>query len=289
MHFPMIAHGPSWRVVRAILVGLSRTSPLVIAAGVLFPELWPWAANLDNPLRLARVFLAFCAAPGLAAWLIGRVFAGTFTVRDGTLILERLNERVEIPCSSIRRLAAWTVPLPGGGVSLQLGSGRWFRWGLQLDDPPALAAALADGGATDDVRRGGATAAAVYAGSTSIARTWIDHPAFKFVAFALVPAIPVFRLHQWVAYGGTFGEYYIYGLRAYVLAFAIYWVWAIVHLVLFAAVVRAVLEPIVMVSAWVAPARTHAVRRLVEAAARFFFYGGVLAFLGRLYLQSLGG
>lgn len=286
---PVIAHGPWWRGVRALLVVVSRASLLVIAAMLLFPDAWPWVVpDFGNPLRLARAFATFSLAPGVTAWLIGRVFAGRLSVEDGTLVVERLDKRVEIPCTAIRRLAPWTLPLPAGGVSLQLASGRWFPWGLQIADPVALGEGLAEAGASDDLRREARTPAAVYARSTTSARHWTDHPAFKLVLFALVPTLPVFRLHQWVAYGGTFGEYYMYGLRAYLLAFAIYWVWSIVQLVLFAAILRTALEPIVIVTAWTAPARTPAARRVVEAAHRLLFYGGVVAFLGRLYLQSLG-
>lgn len=284
----MIAHGRWWRVARASVLVLSRASLLVIAAMVLFPESVPGAPDLGNPLRLARMFVMYCLLPELAAWGLGRVFAGTWTVTNGALILERLHERVEIPCASIRRVVPWSVPIPGAGVSLQLGSGRWFRWGLQVTDPAAFAEALADGGAADDVRHAARSRAAIYARSTRLSTGWTDHPVFKFVIFALVPTLPVFRLHQWVAYGGTFGEYYMYGLQAYLLAFAIYWGSVIVHLVLFAAVLRTVLEPIVLVSAWTVPARTAGVRRIVEAMGRLLFYGGVAAFLGRLYLQSLG-
>lgn len=285
----MIAHGTWWRIVRALLVVLSRASLLVLATMILFPERWPTDPNLGNPLRLGRIFLTWCGLPGLAAWLLGRLFAATWVVTDGTLILERLHERVEIPCASIQQVAAWTLPLPAAGVSLRLGSGRWFRWGLEIPDPAAFAAALADGGASDELHRTARDPAAVLARSRALTTRWFDHPAFKFVAFALVPGIPIFRLHQWVAYGGTFGEYYMYGLRAYVLAFAIYWVSVMVHLVVFAAVIRTALEPIVMIVAWIAPARTLGLRRVVEAAARLLFFGGVFAFLGRLYLQSLGG
>ncbi len=284
----MIAHGLWWRVARAVLFLVSRGSLVIMAVMILFPEMWPSAPDLANPLRLARVFAKFCIAPGLMEWLMGRLFAGKFTIDDDKLVLERLDARVEIPCSSIRRVAPWIVPLPGSGVSLQLASGRRFHWSLQVDDPPALAEAIARAGAAAEVQRNSQEPAAIYAGSLHMARHWVDHPVFKFLVFAVVPTIPIFRLHQWVAYGGTFGEYYIYGLRAYLLGFAIYWGSAVVHLVLFAAVLRIVLEPIVIISARVVPARTMTVRRVVEATGRALYYGGVIAFLGRLYLQSLG-
>ena len=53
-------------------------------------------------------------APALIAWVIGSVFAGRLAIEDGMMILERLGQRVEIPCASIRRLAPWTLPLPAG-------------------------------------------------------------------------------------------------------------------------------------------------------------------------------
>jgi apolipoprotein N-acyltransferase len=104
--------------------------------------------------------------------------------------------------------------------------------------------------------------------------------------FALVPALPVFRLHQWIAYGGTFGEYYAYGLRPYAIAFAIYWGTAVIYLVLWAALLRVLLEPLVVAAAWLAPARALGVRRAVETVDRVLYYGGVPLFLGRLFLRS---
>src|SRR5690606_24646196 len=127
-----------WRVVRASLVVLSRTSLLVIATMVLFPESWPGAPNLGNPLRLVRVFTKYCLLPELAAWALGRIFSGTWAVTDGTLILERLRARVAIPCASIRRVVPWAVPIPGPGVAIQLASERWFPWGVQVADPAAF-------------------------------------------------------------------------------------------------------------------------------------------------------
>ena len=50
----------------------------------------------------------------------------------------------------------------------------------------------------------------------------VYHSAFKYVVYSLVPALPLFRVHQWIAYGGSFGEYYAFGLKAYLLGFAVY-------------------------------------------------------------------
>jgi apolipoprotein N-acyltransferase len=287
MQTTMIAHGPWWRAVRALMVAVSLASPLVLAFLLFAPGPWPEiAARLENPLRLVRTFTVTCLAPGLASWLLGRVFAGRLTIDRDTVVLERPGERAEIPCTSIARLVPWTLPLPAAGVSLQLRSGRWFPWRLQIADPVAFGDALADAGAPESVRLGARTPAALYAASTAIARGRTDHPMLKFVAFALLPTLPLFRLHQWIAFGGTFGEYYMYGLGAYLLGFAIFWSSSIVHLVLWAAVLRAVLEPLVAAVAWRAPDRTLAARRAVEATLRVLYYGAVPVFLLRLYLQS---
>jgi apolipoprotein N-acyltransferase len=104
--------------------------------------------------------------------------------------------------------------------------------------------------------------------------------------FALVPTLPLFRLHQWIAYGGTFGEYYTYGLEAYLLGFAIYWATLTIDLVLYAAALRVVAEAVALPATYLAPARAERVRRVVEVANRVFYYGGVPALLLRHFLSS---
>ena len=104
--------------------------------------------------------------------------------------------------------------------------------------------------------------------------------------FALVPALPAFRLHQVIAYGGTFGEYYTYGLQAYLLGFAAYWWTFTIHLVLYAAVLRTVAEAIVLATAWLAPGRVAGVRTIVEWAYRLLYFGSIPAFLIRMAMLS---
>ena len=43
----------------------------------------------------------------------------------------------------------------------------------------------------------------------------LDHPLVKFVLLPLLLAIPAFRLHQHIAFGSSFGEFYSFGLAAY--------------------------------------------------------------------------
>jgi len=127
--------------------------------------------------------------------------------------------------------------------------------------------------------------AAVYGRSRVHPRRWY-RPLLEYVVFALVPAIPLFRLHQWVAYGGTFGEYYTYGLQAYLLGFAAYWWTFTIYLVLYAAVLRAAAEGIVLTTAWIMPARVARVRTVVEWVYLVLYFGSVPAFLIRIAMLS---
>jgi apolipoprotein N-acyltransferase len=274
-----IAYTPFWRVFAGALVLISRAGALAIVIAMFFFE-----TRLDNPLRLLRTFGFACFAPGLAAWLLARAFAAGITIGNGTVIVTRRDRRVEIPGDAIARVDPWTVPLPGAGLWLGLRSGRRLPLGLQVGDPVALIDALAEAGADDEVRTAAHRPAALYG------RGRRDFPWYRalleFPILALVPTLPIFRLHQWIAFGGTFGEYYTYGLRAYLLGFAAQWWTFTIHLVLYAAVLRAAAEAIVMTTAWAAPARVATVRRIVERIDRVLYFGAIPVFLIRLALLT---
>ena len=94
-------------------------------------------------------------------------------------------------------------------------------------------------GAAEPVREALSHPTLRYAAARERAQNRLDLPLLKFGAFALVPAVPLFRLHQWVSYGGTFGEYHAFGLKAYLLGFGLYWLLSATYLLLFAAALRA--------------------------------------------------
>ena len=275
-----IAYSPFWRAITAALVVIGRGGLLAMVVAMLFFE-----TRLGNQLRLLRTFVLVSVGPGLAAWLLARAFAALVIVADGVVVVARRGERIEIPCASIARLTPWTLPLPGGGMWLYLRSGRRFRYGLQVADPIALSDALGDAGAADVVREVAHHPMAIYARSRPRPAPWY-RPLLAYVVFALVPTIPLFRLHQWVAYGGTFGEYYTYGLQAYVLGFAAHWWTFTIYLVLYAAVLRAVAEAVVLATAYIAPGRVAAVRSIVETVDRVLYFGAVPALLIRLALLT---
>jgi apolipoprotein N-acyltransferase len=274
-----MAYASFWRVVVAVLVTIRRAGLLAMVFAMLFLE-----TRLDNPLRLLRTFVVVGVAPGVAAWLLARAFAARIAIDGRVLRVQRRDEHVEIPCESIVGVVPWTVPLPGDGLWLRLKSGRLFRYGLQVPDPVALIEGLADAGAAETVREAARHPSAVY-GRSRPRWSWY-RPLFEYALLALVPTIPLFRLHQWVAYGGTFGEYYTYGLQAYLLGFAAYWWTFTIHLVLYAAVLRTIAEAIVLPAAWLAPGRVDGVRTIVEWAYRLLYFGSVPAFLIRMAMLS---
>ncbi len=273
------AWSPFGRVTAGALVGLSRgVLPLILLA-VLRADDPP-----VTPDVLFRTFAQFVALPAVAAWLLGRAATATVTVRDATLCVRRPGLTLEVPCASIAQVSPWAVPLPGPGLALRLASGARLRWGLALDDPQPLLEDLERAGV---VAAGAATAhpLMVWAHARAAGRgTWLAHPVVKFVLFALVPAGIFFRAHQWIAYGGDFGQYYLEGLRPYLWTFAVHWVTVAIDLVLYAAVWRALGEGVALVTAAVAPSHAARVRQAVEIVCLVAFYAGVPALVALRFL-----
>ena len=273
MSLRAVAYPVSWRITASVLLAISRGSLPLLLVLVLVSRDPP-----ITPLMLVRALTILAVTPGLAAWLIERAFAVTLQLEGGELTLHHREQRVEIPCAAIARVHLWTIPLPGSGLWLHLRSGRRFRYGLQLDDPTILITALAAAGAPERLREALRHPAAAYAHAkhSGRARRWY-HVLAKFPGFALVPTLPLFRVHQYIAYGGAFGQYYLLGLKAYLATFALYWGTLTIYLILYAALWRGVAEGVALAAAWVAPARAARVRRAVEMAHRVVYYGGVPA------------
>jgi apolipoprotein N-acyltransferase len=275
MQLAVHAYPRFWRGLVGALVALSRASPIVLLVLLLFFE-----TRLTNPLRLIRVFAAACLAPALAALLIRRLFEARLEIAGGMLILETSGRRVELPLASVARAEPWRLPLPGPGVRLRLRSGADFPYAIEVTRPAPLVEAIATG----DARTSALPAdSSEEPGSR---RHAFLRPLLDYVVLALVPAVPLFRLHQWITYGGTFGEYYIYGLEAYVLAFLVYWANASIWLVLYDAVLRAVVVMLATTVAILSPSHPARLRVALETIRGLFFYGGIAAFMVRLYLMS---
>jgi apolipoprotein N-acyltransferase len=281
MKFHGVAYNSAWRAVHALLVALSRAAPLLLLA-----LLWLAEDPPTNPLRLMRLFAASCALPALAAWLVEKAHAASIDIDDGSVVIETQGIKAEIPARSIAAIEPWRVPLPRAGLALRLRSGRAFDLVLQVNELRALIDTITT--ETGAELRGAAGPMFAYAAARYRGRRprWYT-PFLRYALFALAPTLPLFRLHQYIAYGGTFGEYYTYGLKAYLVGFAIYWGNTLVYVVIWAATVRLFAEAIAIGATLAAPMRADALRSVVETVGRIAYYAGVPAFLVARFWQDL--
>jgi apolipoprotein N-acyltransferase len=277
--FDVILLPAGWRAVAAALRLLAGLGLL----GVLLQMLLVTGLQV-NSLRQILLFGAGVVAPALAAWAILRAHRLQARIDAGRLQLARGQWRRDLTLSEVQTMQTWRLPLPWPGLDLELSDGS--RHSLALRDPVGLRQALLDAGvstASDGlqparVRWQQARAAAH--------RRWLDHPLTKFVLFPLLPALPAFRLHQYIAFGGSFGEYHSYGLGPYLGALLIWWAsWAI-GLCLFAGVLRVVIEAIAAAGLLLQPRSHSGLRTLLEWTGRALYYLGVPAWLG---LRLLSG
>jgi apolipoprotein N-acyltransferase len=266
---------PGWRAVLAALRVAAGAGLLWLAWRMYAGDGWQ-----VNSLAQLRTFSFAVVAPLLLAAAIMQGFAATMRIGNGVLSLQRRVRRIEIPLDRIVAVRRWRLPLPGHGVTLVMQSGR--RFGLLPDDPHAFARMLAAADRTPRTGTGLAHWLAVRSDvRAAVPRRALDHPLLKFVAFPLLPALVAFRLHQHIAFGGSFGEAQTYGIAAWLAGLLIWWAaWAL-GLMLFAAALRVVVEAVALVSR---PAAAG--RRAIETLVRLVYYLGVPLWLA---LRLLGG
>ncbi len=255
---------------------------LCAAAGLL------WLA-LDMALRvgwqvqsLSQLwrFAGAVVAPAVAAWAIVRASRARAYLEGAALVLEQRHQRVEIPLGSITALRPWRLPLPGSGVDLQLASGQRWANGLLVSRPGALRRALAAAGAPLHLEGRLDSALAGHAEARgAAARPGFDRMLVKFGLFPLLPALVAFRLHQVIAFGGLFGEYYTYGALAWLTGLLIWWASWSVGLMLFAAGLRILIETVCAFVQLLQRGRVFVVRDALEWVGRLIFYVGVPAWL----------
>lgn len=270
----------TWRTVLATLVAASGVSAPFILLRVV--------AISDDPMTLPLLIVmstTMVLLPSGLAALLTFGFRARVAVEDGTLLVRRRDLRMEIPASAVVAVVPWAIPLPSPGASLRLRSGRRFAYRFALADPTRLAALLAAQGnpagetVADDPAFRHAAAAARYRGL----RWW--HWLLKFLVFALFPTAVLFRAHQWIAYGGTLGEYYMYGATAYALTFLEYWTTVTIYLVLWAATWRVVAECVAWIATRLRPDAAGTVRRIVEVGCALLYYGGAPVLLALRFLS----
>jgi apolipoprotein N-acyltransferase len=264
-----------WRIAAASLRLCAGVGLLAVALRMLLRD-----GLQVNSLSQVGWFLAAVVAPALAAWALQRAFAARAHIEAGLLVLQQRGQRVEIPLAAIAALQVWRLPLPTSGVDLLLTSGKRWSQGIAVADPHALLQALNAAGSSARSAGTHAPALARYAHNRAASkRRWMDHPLLKFVLFPLPPALPAFRLHQHIAFGGSLGEYYTYGLQAWLTGLVIWWVaWAI-GLMLFAAALRVLIEAGCVIAQGTSSARAAGVRHALEWLGRLLLYGGVPTWL----------
>jgi hypothetical protein len=267
------------RAVAGLGVAISRASlpAIAVAAVTVAPDL------LEPPVLVPILALA-ALGPGLAAWALGHAAAAGVECEGGELHVQRRDSRLELPLASIAALRPWRVPLPGVGCALRLRSGRSLPVGLEPGDPGALLERLARAGVP------GAEAAArhpafVFACARAGAPGgWLRSPLAKFVLFSLLPTLVLFRAHQHIAYGGSFGQIYLEGLRPFLLTLGFYWLTVSLYVLLWASAWRALAEAAAWAAAWAAPSHAARVRSAGEWTCLAACYLGVPALVAVRFL-----
>ena len=265
---------PAARLTVGLLRVFARASLLWMCAAVLLNE-----ALRTNTLAQIRTFAGLFLAPEAASWCVLFAFAARASIEHGNLVLTRGAQRFELALSGIAAVELWRLPVPGPGVSIRLASGQRWRYGLALAKPNALAAAIAAANGTLAREREPGVLYA-YAQARLAIRHWhLDHPLAKFALFPLALAIPAFHLHQHIAYGSAFGEYYSYGLKAYITAFSLWWAAWSIGVVLSAALLRAVIEAGTLLAVLLRPSQVTSIRCWLERVGHSALYLGLPAWL----------
>lgn len=262
-----------WRIVAALLRTISCASLLTVLGLLLAPGSRPL-----NPLRLIGLVAGLCLLPELAVLLLRWTFAAILRIETNALVVEQRHRRTEIPIGAIAAIEPWLVPLPGSGLWMRLRSGRRWSDAAEMEDPLELIDGLGAAGGSPRVLGVARYPSLAYAHarSRSQRRSWFRF-LLKFPVFALVPTFPLFRVHQIIAYGGALGEYYQYGLNAYLTGFAIYWATLTIYLMVYAAALRTPVEMLAVGFAVLAPQHATGVRRVSERASAVLYYSGVPA------------
>lgn len=268
---------PAARIAAGVLRSVARLGLLGMGMALLLDE----ALRL-NTLAQIRLFGALFLLPEVAAWCLLRAFAAQATIANGRLVLARGTLRTELALAEIAAVEPWRLPIPAAGVALRLAPGRQWRYGLMLDCPAAFAAALAsEGGPAPQQRRSTALRVLdVYGQARTALRRWRwDHPLVKFAVLPLALAIPAFHLHQHIAFGSALGEYYTFGLKAYLSAFALWWAAWTIGVALCAALLRTGIEAAALLAALLRPAQATGIRSGLERAGHAVLYVGLPAWL----------
>ena len=279
LHRPT-SHAHPLNVRVFVLPTLARLTAGGLRAFARGSLLWMSAAMLlndnlqSNTLAQIRLFATLFVAPELASWCVLWAFAARATIDQDTLVLSSGSRNMRLALRDIAAVVPWRLPLPGRGVHMTLASEKRWPYALQVVDPAAFSLALAASGGPEQPPA-----------TLPLSPSRFGHPALKFLLLPTILALAAFRLHQHIAYGSSFGEYYTFGLKAYVLSFGLWWAAWFIGVVLCAAALRAAIE----ISAWLIarlrPALALPSRSVLEGLGLLTLYAGLP---GWLAMRALG-
>lgn len=262
------AYSAGVRALAALLQIAAALNVLYVAAHVVYDI--AEGARSAPPFAIAMGLAVFSGAPLLAAALLRRVFEAKVEPRPGLLLLTLRRERFEIPLASITAVRPLRLPFPGPGVAFVMVSGGLFRYRLLLSDPSTLLSAL--GGALPSAKSALGHPAVAYAAAKARTPRSLAFWLVKFGILPLIIAVILFRLHQYIVYGGPFGQYHMFGLGPYLGAFAAAWAGTLGVLLLYAGIWRFVAEISAYLLTWAIRARAPVIRRAVEIVCQAAYF-----------------
>lgn len=271
----------SARLAAALLRIVSRASLLVIGAAMLQND-----SLQSNTLAQMRLFTIFFLAPELASWCIVWAFAANATLQKSTLVLTRGARQLSLAIRDIASVEPWRLPIPGPGVSLRWVDGQRRPIALMHGNPIGFAQTVAEAGGPPVKPPSYAFYRRYGEARLATPRGIFDRALVKFTALPTVLALAAFRLHQHIAYGSSFGEYYTFGLQAYLVSFSIWWAAWFMGVMLCAAALRAAIELGTLLTVVICPSSTVSARLTLERLGRIALYIGMP---GWLLARALGG
>ena len=274
---------PAARIAAGLLRGGARLGLLGMAAVAAFGD-GAWQAQ---PLAQLRVFSLCFLAPEVAAWCLLWAYSAQMRAEPGHWVLTRGGQQVVLDWAQVAAVRPWRLPLPCEGAWLETRAGDRWPFALAGVDPAALARAHQEA----------VPAAGPGTATTPLAQAWtaarhavrpglLGQPMLKYGLLPLLLALPAFRLHQHIAFGSSFGEFYSFGLAAYLKALALWWATWAMGVLMCAAVLRALVEAGALAALLLGPAAAAPARRRLEALALGLLYLGLPAWLGWRLLQG---
>jgi hypothetical protein len=274
------------RAYSAPLRAISIALPALAAANVVYLTAHLVLDSIEGirapPLIVALGLLVFSGAPWLAAALLRRSLKSTVAVAPSEIVLTLRRAEYRIPIASIAEVRALSAPFPGPFVGFVMKSGRLFRYRLEIADPDAFLSALP----IPSAKSASAHPALAFGRERAllVRRGWL-FLLLKYGIFPLIFAVIFFRLHQYIVFGGPFGQYRLFGLAAYLKSFAMVWTETLCQLVVYACVVRFIAEIITLPLTWALAPRARSFRRAAEGFCYLAYFGAVPAYVAFLFLR----